>query len=188
MPGDLKQHFANLRVLLGYMYAHPGKKLLFMGGEFGQWSEWKFDRSLDWHLLQYETHQGVQQFVRDLNRIHREESALHELDFDWTGFQWIDLHDNEGSTLAFLRRGKREEDYLIFACNFTPVARDRYRIGVPECTYFREILNSDSAIYDGNNIGNAGGVTATDFPWHDRPFSIEVTLPPLSLVCFKPQR
>ena len=131
MPGDLWQKFANLRLLYGYMYGHPGKKLLFMGGEIAQWREWNHDESLDWHLLQWRDHQGIQQLVRDLNALYRSEPALHQVDFDWQGFEWLELHDWENSVLAFLRRGKDPDDAIVVVCNFTPVVREDYRIGVP---------------------------------------------------------
>ncbi len=186
MPGDMWQKFANLRALLGFMYGHPGKKLLFMGGDFGQWDEWGFDRSLDWHLLEFEPHRGLQMFVKDLNRIYRTEPSLYEVDFDYRGFEWIDFHDVEGSIVSFIRRAKDPRDFTLFVCNFTPVARHNYRVGVPEPGFYREMLNSDSAFYWGSNTGNAGGVYSEGIPFHLRPYSINVTLPPLSILIFKP--
>ncbi len=188
MPGDLWQKFANLRLLYSYMWTHPGKKLLFMGGDFGQWREWNCEQSLDWHLLQWETHQGVQRCVADLNRLLRREKALHEQDFTWEGFQWIDCHNWEESTLAYIRRGKNPADYLVVACNFTPVPRYEHRIGVPEACYFDEVFNSDAAIYGGANIGNYGGRQADPIPWHGMPASLKFVLPPLGAVIFKPRR
>jgi 1,4-alpha-glucan branching enzyme len=186
MPGDLWQKFANLRALYGYMYGHPGKKMLFMGGEFGQWCEWNHDASLEWHLLQHDSHRGLRQWVCDLNRLYRAEPALHEVDFDWTGFQWIDFYDWEQSVVAFIRRARNPEDFVVCACNFTPVPRHGYRIGVPGPGRYRELLNSDAAVYGGGNVGNLGGVEAEPVPWHGHPQSIALTLPPLSVVFFKP--
>ncbi len=188
MPGDMWQKFANLRSLYAFMYGHPGKKTFFMGGEIGLWDEWNFDTSLDWNLLQYEPHKGLQRFVRDLNRIHRSEPSLYEVDFDYRGFEWIDFHDVEGSAIAFLRRAKDPEDFTVFVCNFTPVPRLNYRLGVPGPGFYREILNSDSSLYWGSNMGNAGGVFADPIPFQFRPYSIRITLPPLSVLTFKPER
>ncbi len=188
MPGDFWQKFANLRSLYGFMYGHPGKKLLFMGGEFGQWHEWHFDASLDWHLLQYEPHQKLQRFVRDLNHLYASEPALFEVDFDWQGFEWIDFRDSDNSVVAFLRKAKNPQDSLLFACNFTPVPRENYRLGVPQPGFYQEILNSDADIYGGSNVGNLGGVQTEAFPWHVHPYSITLTLPPLAVVVLKPER
>lgn len=188
MPGDMWQKFASLRSLYGFMYGHPGKKLFFMGGEIGQWDEWNFDKSLDWRLLEYEPHKGLQRFVKDLNRIYRSEPSLYEIDFEYRGFEWIDFHDVEGSAIAFLRRAKNHEDFTVFVCNFTPVPRLNYRIGVPEPGFYKEILNSDSSLYWGSNMGNAGGVYAEHIPFQLRPCSIQITLPPLSVVVFKPEK
>ncbi len=185
MPGDAWQKFANLRALYGFMYGHPGKKLLFMGGEIGQWTEWDCDRSLDWNLLEFEPHRALQRYVKDLNRIYRSEPSLYELDSEYKGFEWIDLHDVEGSTLSFLRRAKRQDDFTVFVCNFTPVPRSDYRIGVPEPGFYREMLNSDSSHYGGSNMGNAGGIDADNIRKHGRPYSIKLTLPPLSVLIFK---
>ncbi len=186
MPGDMWQKFANLRALYGYMYGHPGKKLLFMGSEFGQWREWNFDESLDWHLLQYEPHRGLQRFVSDLNRLYKTEPAMHEVDFQWHGFEWIDFHDSDNSVISFIRRAKNHDDFLVFIFNLTPVPRFGYRIGVPTVGFYREILNSDSEIYWGGNIGNAGGVYADNVPCHGRHHSLNLILPPLSVLIFKP--
>lgn len=187
MPGDMWQKFANLRLLLGFMYGHPGKKLLFMGGEFGQWWEWNSNASLDWHLLEFEPHRKLQAFVKDLNRLYRSEPALYQVDFDWNGFEWIDFHDWEKSIIAFVRKAKDPSDFLLFVCNFTPVPRQGYRIGVPEPGFYREILNSDSTYYWGSDVGNGGGVLAEPTPWQGRPYSISLTLPPLSVLVFKRQ-
>jgi 1,4-alpha-glucan branching enzyme len=188
MPGDLWQKFANLRLLYGYMFGHPGKKLLFMGGEIGQWDEWKFDQSLDWHLLKFQQHAGLQRYVQDLNRIYRDEPALHEIDFDWQGFAWIDFRDAENSVLSFIRRSMKTNEHIIVACNFTPVPRLAYRIGVPDACFYKEILNSDSREYWGSDLGNAGGALAQEIPWHGLPCSMEIVLPPLAVVYFRPER
>jgi 1,4-alpha-glucan branching enzyme len=188
MPGDLWQKFANLRALLGYLYGHPGKKLLFMGGEFAQWMEWSHNRSLDWHLLGFDSHRQLQDYVRDLNRLYAGEPSLYQVDFEHTGFQWLDFHDAQGSTVAFMRKAKDASDYLVFAFNFTPVPRTGYRLGVPEEVFYKELLNSDSSHYGGSNMGNSGGVTSRREPWSDWPCLMEVTLPPLAVVVFKPQR
>ena len=188
MPGDLWQKFANLRLLYSYMWTHPGKKMLFMGGEFGQWNEWNCNESLQWHLLEWESHQGLQRLVRDLNHFIRHEPALHELDFDHHGFEWIDCHDWEASVLSYIRRAKNPADYLVVACNFTPVPRMAHRIGVPESCWYEEVFNSDSQYYAGSNLGNHPGRQAEARDWHTRPYSIEVALPPLATVVFKPRR
>ena len=179
MPGDLWQKFANLRLLFAYMYAHPGKKLLFMGGEFGQWEEWNHDTSISWHLLRWDSHKGVQAFVRDLNRLCKDVPALHEVDFRPEGFEWIDFRDVDHSIVSFLRRAKDPEDFLIGVFNFTPVVREGYRVGVPGPGHYREEINSDSAYYGGSNVGNVAGATAEAVSWNDRPWSVTLTLPPL---------
>ncbi len=186
MPGDIWQKFANLRLLYGFMYGHPGKKLLFMGGELGQWDEWKHDHSVDWHLTQYEPHQKLRKYVNDLNRLYKSEPALYEVDFNYWGFEWIDFRDWENSILSFIRRAKNQEDFLVVVCNFTPVPRYEYRIGVPSPGFYKEILNSDSSEYWGGNIGNAGGVFAEEVNWHGKPYSLNITVPPLATVVFKP--
>ena len=185
MAGDDWQKFANLRLLYGYMYTQPGKKLLFMGGEFGQRREWSHEESLEWHLLDYAPHQGLQRWVRDLNTAYRGEPALHELDCDPAGFMWIDCNDSDASVLTYVRRGKSTRDILLVACNFTPVPRQPYRIGVPVGGYWREVLNSDAALYGGSDLGNAGGLQAEAVPCHGHPCSVVVTLPPLAVVMFK---
>jgi len=186
MPGDTWQKFANLRALLGYMYGHPGKKLLFMGSEFGQWREWNFDESLDWHLLQHEPHKKLQRFLSDLNNLYITEPAMHEVDFEWHGFEWIDFHDSDNSVISFIRRAKNHDDFLVFVFNLTPIPRFGYRVGVPGGGFYREILNSDSEIYWGGNLGNAGGVYADNVPCHARQFSLNLILPPLSILILKP--
>jgi len=185
MPGDLWQQFANLRLLYAYMCAHPGKKLLFMGGEFGQRSEWNHSVSLDWGLLAYPEHQGVQRLVADLNSLYRRESALHEVDFNWQGFQWIDCNDADASVLSFIRRARDPRDFMVVVLNFTPVARPEYRVGVPEPGYYRELLNSDAELYAGSNFGNGGGVMAEPVPWMGMPHSVLLRLPPLGALYFK---
>ncbi|MBN1831683.1 MAG: 1,4-alpha-glucan branching protein GlgB [Deltaproteobacteria bacterium] len=185
MPGDDWQKFANLRLLFGYMYAQAAKKLLFMGGELGQWNEWYHEGSLDWHLTQYPLHEGVQRWVADLNRVYKEEPALFELDFDPAGFEWIDCDDSQNSTICLLRKGRLEKDLYIVPCNFTPVPRYHYRVGVPKGGLWREVLNSDSKIYGGSGLGNQGGVDAGTVPSHGRPFSLNLTLPPLAALFFK---
>jgi 1,4-alpha-glucan branching enzyme len=185
MPGDVRQRFANLRSLYGFMYGHPGKKMLFMGGEFGQWCEWNHDTSLDWHLCDHDRHVGLQRFVRDLNWLYRQQPALHEVDHDWTGFQWIDFCDAAHSVIAFLRKAKDQDNQIVCLCNFTPVPRYDYRIGVPYEGYYRELLNSDASAYGGSNMGNAGGLQTSAVPSHGMPHSLAVTLPPLSVLFLK---
>jgi 1,4-alpha-glucan branching enzyme len=186
MPGDEWQKFANLRLLFGYMFAQPGKKLLFMGDEFGQVREWTHDASLEWHVLQYAFHRGVQFWVEQLNRVYREQPALHELDTDPAGFEWVDANDNQTSVLSFLRKGKSPTDTVLIVCNFTPVPRLEYRLGVPFGGYWRELLNSDATDYAGSGMGNGGGVRAEYLPAHGRPHSLRMTLPPLAVLFLKP--
>jgi len=188
MPGTVRQKFANLRLLYGYMYGHPGKKLLFMGGEFGQWDEWNHDKSLDWHLLKYEPHRHLQKYVMDLNYLYRSEPALFEVDFSYEGFEWIDFRDTDHSVISFIRKAKDPRNFLVIVCNFTLLPRISYRIGVPEHCFYREILNSDSSIYWGSNMGNAGGIHSEEILWQGKPFSINIFLPPLSVLIFKPER
>ncbi|MCL5670182.1 MAG: 1,4-alpha-glucan branching protein GlgB, partial [Acidobacteria bacterium] len=185
MPGDEWQRFANLRLLLGCMYAQPGKKLLFMGDEFGQVREWTHDDSLEWHVLQYPNHAGLQKWVEDLNHVYRREPALYEIDSDPAGFMWIDCSDSDQSVLTFMRKGHSTDDLIVVACNFTPVPRPNYRIGVPRGGYWHEIANSDAAQYWGGNWGNLGGVEASPVSHHGRPYSVSVTLPALSVLFFK---
>jgi 1,4-alpha-glucan branching enzyme len=185
MPGDEWQRNANLRALLGYMYGHPGKKLLFMGGEFGQWREWVHEESLEWHVLEYGFHRGVQRWVKDLNRFYRAEPAMHELDFESQGFEWIDFGDSENSVISFIRKGISTEDIILVVCNLTPVPRHNYRVGVPRGGFWRESLNSDAGIYGGSGYGNLGGVEAAPIPSHKRYHSISLILPPLSVLFFK---
>ena len=186
MPGDLKQKFANLRLELTFMYGHPGKKLIFMGGEFGQWEEWNADDSLKWDLLQHETHRGLQRLAQDLNRLYKSEPALYEMDSGWNGFEWIDFQDQENQLVSWIRRARDPDDFLVFVLNLTPVPRGPYRIGVPRAGWYKEMLNTDSEIYDGTGLGNFGGLEAESKPFHEKPCSLELTVPPLSGLVFKP--
>jgi 1,4-alpha-glucan branching enzyme len=185
MPGDYWHQFANARAFLGYMYGHPGKKLLFMSAEIGQWNEWDHGGSVEWDLLGFDSHRQLQRYVADWNRLYREQPALWEVDFDWRGFEWIDFHDAQHSIISFLRRAANPEDFLVFACNFTPVARQEYRVGVPGPGWYREVMNSDSELYGGRNVGNAGGVEAEAQGSHGRSYSLRITLPPLAVVVFQ---
>ncbi|NSW86844.1 MAG: 1,4-alpha-glucan branching protein GlgB [Syntrophobacteraceae bacterium] len=185
MPGNDWQKLANLRLLLGYMYGHPGKKLLFMGGEFAQWDEWYHEKSLDWHLLELPAHQGVRQWVGDLNHCYRNMPALFEVDFRNEGFEWIDFHDADSSTISFLRKAKNPEDMILVAANFTPVPRLNYRVGVPRPGFWKEILNSDAKLYGGSGYGNFGGAEAVPVPSHGRYHSLTLVLPPLGIVFLK---
>lgn len=185
MPGDYWQKFANLRLLFGYMYAQAAKKLLFMGGEIGQWSEWNHDQSLDWNLLENPMHGGLQKWVADLNHTYRTEPALHELDFDWQGFDWIDCNDSEQSVISLVRKGKSAQEVVLAVCNFTPVPRYNYRIGVPAAGFWQELLNSDAGDYGGSGMGNMGGVYADEISHHGQPYSLDLTLPPLAIAFFK---
>jgi 1,4-alpha-glucan branching enzyme len=188
MPGDDWQKFANLRLLFGYMYAHPGKKLLFMGSELAERNEFWEEGSVDWALEESPSHRGVQRLLADLNRLHTTERPFFEVDFEWAGFEWIDANDAAASILSFIRRARNPEDYVVVICNFTPVLRLDFRIGVPGPGFYREILNTDSVHYEGSDAGNAGGVRAEPIPWNDRPWSIKLKVPPLAAVYFKPQR
>ena len=169
------------------MYSHPGKKMLFMGGEFGQWMEWNHDTSLEWHLCESAPHQGLQRLTRDLNRLYREEPALYEVDFEWTGFQWIDFHDADNCVIVFMRKARDQREAIICVCNFTPVPRLGYRIGVPVAGWYRELFNTDAASYGGSNAGNFGGVPSTQSPCHGQSHSLTLTLPPLSVLYLKRQ-
>jgi 1,4-alpha-glucan branching enzyme len=188
MPGDLWQRFANLRLLYGYMWAHPGKKLNFMGNDIAQWNEWNHDGVLQWDLLEWESHQGLQNYVAHLNDMYRHEASLHQIDFDPAGFEWIDCHNHDDSVLAFIRKAKDPTDYVVVCLNFTPVPRIGYVIGVPEAVWYDEISNSDSAYFGGSNVGNDGGLQAIAKESHSRPARVEVTLPPLGCVILKPRR
>jgi 1,4-alpha-glucan branching enzyme len=185
IPGDAWQKAATLRALYGFMYAHPGKKLMFMGDEFGQGREWNHDQSLDWHLLGEALHAGLQRFVRDLNRVYASERALHEVDFESAGFQWIDCNDSDNSIVSLIRRSREGDEPIVAVLNFTPVPRERYRIGVPDAGVYREILNSDAGFYGGGNVGNGGAVAAEPIPAHGYDYSIDLRLPPLGFLLFK---
>ncbi|MDO8283004.1 MAG: 1,4-alpha-glucan branching protein GlgB [Thermodesulfovibrionia bacterium] len=185
MPGDEWQSSANLRLLFGYMYGHPGKKLLFMGCEFAQWKEWEHNESLEWHALQFPSHQGIQKWVKDLNWLYRTEPALHEIDFSNEGFEWIDSQNWEESILVFTRKGRSSGDMFLVVCNLTPVPRFNYRVGVPRGGFWRESLNSDASIYGGSGMGNSGGADANAVPMHGKDHSLSLTLPPLSVLFFK---
>jgi 1,4-alpha-glucan branching enzyme len=185
MPGDEWRQFANARAFLAYMWAHPGKKLLFMGQEIGQRDEWNHDASVQWNLLEYDYHRKLQTFVRELNRLYASQPAMYEVDFHYSGFEWVDFRDAESSIIAFLRRAADPSDYVLFCCNFTPIPRTGYEFGVPEEGFYREILNTDSEIFGGSNLGNGGMVSSNPKPRHGREHSIAVTLPPLAVVAFR---
>jgi len=186
MPGDEWQRHANLRTLYAYQFTHPGKKLLFMGTEFGQGLEWNSAGVLDWYVLQYPLHRGMQLLVQDLNRLYCNSAALYTSEFEWQGFEWIDCHDSHQSIVSFVR--KTRDEFVVVIVNFTPVPRTEYRIGLPRGGAYAEILNSDSHLYGGSNLGNGGGyLLAEDIPWMDRPHSIKVTVPPLAAIVLKPQ-
>ena len=187
MPGDDWQKFANLRLLFGYMYSHPGKKLLFMGSELAQRNEFWEGAALDWNLESSPPHRGIQRLLADLNGLHMREDALHQIDFEWSGFEWLEPNDAAASVLSFLRRGTDPEKFIVAVCNFTPVMRESYRVGVPRPGFYREILNTDSNYYGGSDVGNSGGVQAEPIPWNDRPYSLNLRLPPLAALYFKPQ-
>jgi 1,4-alpha-glucan branching enzyme len=185
MPGDEWRQFANVRAFLAYMWAHPGKKLLFMGQEIGQREEWNCNTGVRWELLEFDFHRKLQALMRELNRLYRSSPALYQVDFHSTGFEWVDFHDWEASIIAFLRRAEDPSDFILFCCNFTPVPRQGYEFGVPEEGFYEEILNTDSELFGGSNMGNGGCVSSRPVPKHNRPNSIAVTLPPLSVVAFR---
>jgi 1,4-alpha-glucan branching enzyme len=187
MAGDLWQKFANLRLLYSYMWTHPGKKLLFMGSEIAQWHEWDYDSQVQWDLLAWDTHAGVKRLVADLNKLVIQQPALHQLDFSSDGFEWIDCMSAESSVIAYLRKAEDPEDFVVVACNFTPVVRHGYQLGVPRAGYYRELFNSDSAYYAGGNLGNYPGVMASQQHHHGRPASLQLNLPPLAVVVLKPE-
>jgi len=185
MPGSETERYANLRLLFGFMFTHPGKKLLFMGGEFAQWREWVHDESLEWHGLEHQAHRDVQRWVKDLNALYRREPALHELDFEPEGFEWIDFSDVDKSIVSYLRKGTSAKDDVLVVCNFTPVPQTHYLVGVPEGGLWRELLNSDAREYGGTGLGNLGAVRADVHPIHGRDYSLDLTLPPLAVLIFK---
>jgi 1,4-alpha-glucan branching enzyme len=187
MPGDRWQQFANLRALYAYMWAHPGKKLLFMGSELGEWDEWDADESLHWNLLEYPEHQGVHALVRDLNRVYRETPAMWEVDFEPEGFRWLEANDASNNVLAFARLDAAESRPLVCVLNLSPVPREDYRVGMPLPGRWREVLNTDSAYYGGSGIGNSGSVVADAVPWHEQPFSAPLALPPLGALWLVPE-
>jgi 1,4-alpha-glucan branching enzyme len=182
MPGDYWQKFANLRALLAYMMAHPGKKLLFMGYEFGQFIEWKFDDSLDWHLLDYPMHKKLWEYNRALNKFYRENPCLWELDHSWDDFEWIDANDSEQSVLSFIRKGKDPQDFLIVVVNFRPVVREHYRVGIPEPGSYVEVFNSDDPKWGGSGQKNSGILRSEEVSWHGRRYSLGLRVPPLGVV------
>jgi 1,4-alpha-glucan branching enzyme len=185
MPGDEWRQFANARAFLAYMWAHPGKKLLFMGQEIGQREEWNYAVGVRWELLQFDYHRKLQMLMRELNRLYRANPALHQVDFHYSGFEWVDFHDWENSIIAFIRRAEDPKEFMLFCCNFTPVARQGYEVGVPQEGFYEEVLNTDSELFGGSNLGNGGLVSSRPIPKHDRPYSISVTLPPLAVVAFR---
>jgi 1,4-alpha-glucan branching enzyme len=185
MPGDEWQQFANARAFLAYMYAHPGKKLLFMGTDIGQRDEWNWNSTIQWELLQFDPHRKLQTFVQELNRLYRANPALYEVDFHYSGFEWVDFHDVENSIISFIRRAEDPKDFILFCCNFTPVPRMNYEIGVPEEGFYQEILNTDSELFGGGNMGNGGAVSSRPIARHERKYSISITVPPLAVLAFR---
>jgi 1,4-alpha-glucan branching enzyme len=175
-----------VRLLIGYQYTHPGKKLLFMGAELGQRAEWNEITSIAWQDLEHESHRGLNNFVRDLAHLYKSEPALHAIESSWDGFQWVNANDSENSVLSFLRRGPKKQDEMVVICNFTPVQRYNYRIPVPHAGYYREVLNSDAEAYWGSNVGNAGGVWAVENTWGDSGWELSVTVPPLGILILRP--
>ena len=185
MPGDDWQKFANLRALYGYMFTHPGAKLLFMGNEFGDTSEWNFTQSLDWHLLQFPGHKGMQETVKALNFLYRKEPALYHFNFSYEGFEWLDADNTNESVFVFMRKGPKAKDTLVIAINLTPVVREHYRIGVPFKTKWKEIFNTDDLVYYGSGINNRGEIVTNKEGYSNQEYSIDVTLPPLAVIMFK---
>jgi len=185
MPGDEWQRFANVRTFLGYMYGHPGKKLLFMGCELGQYEEWNWQGQIRWDLLQYNFHRTLQDYVRELNYLYTSEASLHEVDAHWKGFEWIDFHDVESSIISFVRRAKRADDFLVFVCNFTPMVRRNYNVGVPAGGVYQEILNSDWERFGGSGVDNGGPLYALQGEVQGRHHFITLTLPPLAVTVFR---
>jgi 1,4-alpha-glucan branching enzyme len=187
MPGDAWQQFANLRAYYAFMWTHPGKKLLFMGGEFGQGWEWNHDESLQWHLLGQPMHRGIQQLIRDLNWYVGALRPLHQKDFEPAGFQWIDASDVDQSVISYMRRGANPAEFTVTVCNFTPVPRQAYCIGVPVGGDYLEVINTDADVYGGSGVGNAGRVSAQEVPMHGHPWSLCLTLPPLATLVLAPE-
>ncbi len=187
MPGDMWQKYANLRLLYSYMWTHPGKKLLFMGGDIAQWQEWNHNENLQWHLLEWESHRGIQKMIADLNRIYKDTPALYEVDFDSDGFEWIDCMSSEDSILAYLRKSRDQREHVLVCCNFTPILRENYRVGVPQTGWYQEVFNSDAKLYGGADSGNYPGRQTEEISAQGRPCSISVNLPPLGVAIFKPQ-
>ena len=185
MPGDEWRQFANARVFLAYMYAHPGKKLLFMGQEIGQREEWNYNDSIRWDLLTFDCHRKLQILVKELNHFYQTNPALYEVDFHYSGFEWVDFHDVENSIISFIRRAEDPSDFLLFACNFTPVTREKYGIGVAEEGVYEEVFNTDAEMFGGANVGNGTPVSSRPIPRHDRKHSISITLPPLAVIAFR---
>ena len=185
MPGDLWQKFANLRLLYSYMWTHPGKKLMYMGCEFGQWNEWDCNSTLQWDLLQWESHKGLQKMVSDLNAVYKQEPSLYEVDFEQQGFEWIDSMNRDASILGYVRRAKDPNDFVVVCCNFTPSVHQDYRLGVPEAGKYREIFNSDSEYYGGTNVGNGMGLVAEEVEAQGRAHSIKLSIPPMGVAMFK---
>ena len=184
MPGDMWQKFANVRAFLSYMYGHPGKKLLFMGSEIGNWDEWNHERGLPWELLHFEFHRKLQVFVRELNWLYRTHPAFYEVDYHWGGFEWVDFRDVDGSTISFIRRPQGGSPFLLFVCNFTPVPRWNFRVGVPDPGYYREVFNSDAEMFGGSNLGNSGGVMSEPIAYNNHYHSLSITVPPLAVAIF----
>ena len=185
MPGDEWQKFANLRLLYSYMFTHPGTKLLFQGCEFGQSAEWNFQESLDWHLIKYDVHKGIQETIKSLNKLYKEEPALHEQQFSVDGFEWIEHNDAKNSTLVFIRKGNKAANNLIIACNMTPVPRDSYRIGLPKLGKLKEVYNSDLKKFSGSGNYKNSNITAQKKEWNFRKYSTEINIPPLGMVILK---
>ncbi len=188
MPGDDWQKFANLRLALSYMFAHPGKKLLFMGSEFAQWAEWNVSQSLDWHLTEWENHRQIQKIITDLNQLYTSQKALYQHDFDWQGFEWVNSSDWENSTLCFLRKVSDSSEVILVVANFTPIVRSNYRVGVPKHCFWQEIFNSDAVEYGGSAVGNLGGFWSDEYGWDNQPYSLNINLPPLAVVMFRAQK
>jgi 1,4-alpha-glucan branching enzyme len=186
IPGDDWQKAATLRALYGFMYSHPGKKLMFMGAEFGQGREWDYDQSLDWHLLEQPLHRGLRTYVQELNRAYVRERALHEVDFEPSGFEWIDCNDSENSVVSFMRRSRDKQEFVVLVLNFTPVVRHGDRIGVPRGGAYTELVNSDAEVFGGSNVGNAGMVFTEPIPAHGHADSLRLILPPLGFLLLKP--